>query len=249
MLLCQLSHSSHGSAGWRPHGMGCHPRAVSQAGKIPAPCGRWVPAAGTPAGQVSAGAGLSAGRPCAAEPCAAPPPPAHTLLGVFVAQQGCRCRLQVCTGRQRRAARSRQGRGSGRAPASSSVPHRPRRCLRFVAAGKVEKGPRGASCAAAQRSLQAAHAPDRLRLRGELRVGKADGGRALGIARPLSMGLQEPLCQRETFPCRGSLGQTHPGPPQLAQLTLTGACFEGRSTEVKVVSCLEPREMLQSQRI
>lgn len=52
-----------------------------------------------------------------------------------------------------------------------------------------------------------------------------------------------------SLPCRGSLGQTHPGPPELAQLTLTGACFEGGSTEVKVVSCLEPREMLQSQHI
>lgn len=49
-----------------------------------------------------------------------------------------------------------------------------------------------------------------------------------------------------SLPCRGSLGQTYPRPPQLAQLTLTGACLEGGSTVVKVVSCLKPREILQS---
>lgn len=71
-------------------------------------------------------------------------------------------------GRTARAAcRSAQA-GRGGLPAAGFVPHRPRSSLCSVATGKAEKGPRGASRATAQRSLQAVHAPGGLRLRVEL---------------------------------------------------------------------------------
>lgn len=172
--LCQLSCSSHGSAGQHPHGMGCHPGAASQEGKIPAPCKRWVPAAGTPAGEVSAGAGLSAGCPCAAEPCllcssaACSHPPGCVCGPAELPMPPAGLHRPAEAGCPQRTRQARAG-GQGGPPPPALCPTDPRRSLCCVAAGKVEKGPRGASCTAARRSLQAAHAPDGLRLRGELR--------------------------------------------------------------------------------
>lgn len=181
--------------------MGCHPGATSQAGKIPAPCRCRVPAAGTPANQVSAGAGLSAGRPCAAEPCSAacshppgcvcgpaglPMPPAglHRLT-----EAGCPQRAQ------------RAGPGVREGPrqwlCALPTPAQP------LLGGRWESG-EGAQGGVMRRSTaEFAGSPRSRRIKAPGRApgaGKADGGRASCISGPSSEGLWEPLCQRETFP-------------------------------------------------
>lgn len=99
-----------------------------------------------PSSQVSAGLSSQAGVQLGSVP------PAHTLLGVFVARRGRRCRLQARTGRRGRAAVGGVREGDGRAF-----------CARgFVAAREAGKGPWGGE--GARGSLQAAHAQGGLRL-------------------------------------------------------------------------------------
>lgn len=94
-----------------------------------------------------------------------------------------------------------KGRGSGRAPATGFVPHRPP--AQPLLRGRWESG-EGAQGGVTHRSTEEfAGSPRSRRIKAPgraLRARKADGGIASRIARPLSKGLWEPLCQRETFP-------------------------------------------------